>query len=104
MSVLVTNLPFGDGSDILESATTDDVISAYLGEYKVEHTFRLMMSGLNLGRMYIHSPARQDAVVFLTSINAMIRLIADNVLDPGPNTEDSYDDPNLDRKQRPRAC
>ena len=35
VSVLVTNLPFGDGSDILESATTDDVISAYLGEYKV---------------------------------------------------------------------
>ena len=98
VSVLVTNLPFGEGGDILESATADDVISAYLGEYKVEHAFRLMKSGLNLGRMYIHSPARQDAVVFLTSINAMIRLIADNVLDPGPDTEDPYEDPEAEAR------
>ena len=98
--VLVTNLPRGNESDILKGATPDDVISAYLGEYLVEFCFRLMKSGLNVGHVYIHSPARQDAMIFLTSVTAMIHGVIDNVLARGEDKprKSPYDDEEEERK------
>ena len=98
--VLVTNLPRGNGPDILKGASPDDVISAYLGEYLVEFCFRLMKSGLNVGHVYIHSPARQDAMIFLTSVTAMIHGVIDNVLarDEDRPRKSPYDDEEEERK------
>ena len=98
--VLVTDLPRGGGKDILEGATPDDVISNYLGEYLVEFCFRLMKSGLNVGHVYIHSPARQDAMIFLTSVTAMIHGVIDNLLARGAEVPERspYDDEETEEK------
>lgn len=100
INVLVTNLPRGHDDDIMKGATADMVIDAYLGQYRVEHAFRMMKSYLNMGKVYIHSPARQDAMIFLTSVTTMIHAVIDNILSPDLDSSisDPYDDPEMESK------
>ena len=100
VNVLVTNLPRDRKEDIREGATADMVIDAYLGQHHVEHTFRLIKSYLNVGRVYIHSPARQDAMIFLTSVTAMIHAVVDNILSPDLDSlpTNPYEDPETEEK------
>lgn len=100
INVLVTNIPRGNGNDIRESATADKVIDAYLGQNRVEFCFRLIKSHLNVGKVYIHSPARQDAMIFLTSVTAMIHAVVDNILSPDLDSlpTDPYEDPETEEK------
>jgi len=100
INVLVTNLPRGKDEDIRVGATSDMVIDAYLGQYRVEFSFRLIKSYLNVGRVYLHSPARQDAMIFLTSVTAMIHAVVDNILSPNLDSlpANPYEDPKTEEK------
>ena len=82
INVLITNLPSADVSadNLRFGATADDIVDIYLGEFSIEHVFRLGKSGLGVDHMFLHTPSRQDAVVFLTSIASMISRAIDIVL------------------------
>ena len=82
ISVLVTNIPSANEScsNLRFGATADDIVDIYVGEFSIEHVFKLGKSGLGVDHMFLHTPSRQDAVVFLTSIASMISKTIDIVL------------------------
>ena len=85
INVLVTNIPSANISEknLRSGATADDIVNTYLDEFTIEHVFRLGKSGLGMDHMFLHTPSRQDAVVFLTSIASMISKTVDIVLKRG---------------------
>ena len=69
-SVLVTNLP--------KSRKTDaQVLELYSQEYKVEQSFRLMKSGIGVDSIFLQTPSRENAMMFVVSIAVLISNIAD---------------------------
>jgi len=80
--VLVTNLPRSDAAtaNIRDGADAETVMAAYLGEYKVEHTFRLMKSGLGVGSVYLHTPERENAMMFVIGVATIVSNIVDAAL------------------------
>jgi len=80
--VLVTNLPRAnaDAENIRFGATADTVLLSYLGQYRIEHAFRLMKDGLGIDRVYLHRPSRENAMMFVISIAAMVWDAVDAVL------------------------
>lgn len=80
--VLVTNLPRAseDAENIRFGATADTVLRTYLGQYKVEHAFRLAKDGMKMSRVYIHRPSRENAMMFVISLGTMISDIIGHVL------------------------
>ena len=82
VSVLATNLPMRERNavNLRNGASADGVVDMYLGNYSVEHAFKLLKSGTGVGHMFIHTPSRQDAVVFLSSLATMVSNTVDAVL------------------------
>lgn len=80
--VLVTNIPRADGdaSNIRFGATADTVLLTYLGQYRIEHAFRLMKSGMGMKRVYIQRPSRENAMMFVISVATMLTDAADHIL------------------------
>ena len=80
--VLVTNLPRAnkDAENIRFGATADTVLLSYLGQYRIEHAFRLMKDGMHMSRVYIHRPSRENAMMFVISLATMIAGVMDHVL------------------------
>ena len=74
MRVLVTNLPrsMQDRDDIRPGTTADTVLKTYLGQYRIEHAFRLEKNGMNMSCVYIHKPSRENAMMFVISLATMI--------------------------------
>jgi hypothetical protein len=72
--VLVTNLPRAseDAENIRFGATADTVLKAYLGQYRIEHAFRLAKDGMKMSRVYIHRPSRENAMMFVISLGTMV--------------------------------
>ena len=81
VSVLVTNLPRAtkDAENIRFGATADTVLLTYLGQYRVEHAFRLMKSGMGIDRVYIQKPSRENAMMFVISLTTMISNVMDHI-------------------------
>lgn len=79
--VLITNLPFSaaPSEDRRKAASADDVIDLYLEEYKVEASFKMMKSGMNIGDVYIHTPSRITVVAFIVSLATMICKVLDTM-------------------------
>ncbi|MFA6804296.1 MAG: IS1634 family transposase [Candidatus Methanomethylophilaceae archaeon] len=82
VSVIVTNLPFAteDAENVRHGATTDTVLKLYLDQYKVEHTYRLMKSGMGVDSVYVHTPSRANALLFVISIATLISSIMDALM------------------------
>ena len=80
--VLVTNLPRtdDDADNIRHGATADTVLLSYLGQYRIEHAFRLMKDGMHMSRVYIHRPSRENAMMFIISLGTMLTGVMDHVL------------------------
>ena len=80
--VLVTNLPRSTikKDNIRSGATADTVLKTYLGQYRVEHAFRLEKSGMNMSRVYIHKPSRENAMMFVISVATMMSDVIAHVL------------------------
>lgn len=80
--VLITNLPRSnaDEENIRFGATADTVLMTYLGQYRVEHAFRLMKDGMGIDRVYLHRPSRENAMMFVISLGTMLSDIITHVL------------------------
>lgn len=78
-TVLVTNLPRAqdDAENPRDGATADSVLRLYLDQYKIEHTYRLMKSGLGIDRVFLHTPSRENAMMFVIGIATLICDIID---------------------------
>jgi len=82
MSVIVTNLPAAsaDAGNIRYGATTDTVLRLYLDQYKVEHTYRLMKSGMGVDSVYVRTPSRANALLFVVAIATLVSSMMDAIL------------------------
>ena len=82
VNVLATNLPRNEYNSVnlRNGANAEGVVNMYIGGYTIEHAFKLLKSGTGVGHMFIHTPSRQDAVVFLSSLATMISNVVDAVL------------------------
>ncbi len=82
VSVLVTNLPRAnkDEENVRFGATADTVLLTYLGQYRIEHAFRLMKSGMGIDRVYIQKPSRGNAMMFVVSLTTMLSDVMDHIL------------------------
>jgi transposase len=91
--VLVTNLPGpgGAGGGLRDGADAETVMMTYLNEYKVEHTYRLMKSGLEVDSVYLHTPERENAMMFVIGIAAIISGTVDAVLGRMPGRRITMD-------------
>lgn len=78
-TVLITNLdrsPSPDG-DVRKGASKEEVVKLYNGQFACEHAFRLMKSGLGLDCIYLQTPQRVDAMLFIVSLAAMMFTLMD---------------------------
>jgi transposase len=82
VNVLATNLPRAEYNSVnlRNGANAEGVVKMYLDRFVIEHAFKLMKSGTGVGHMFIHTPSRQDAVVFLSSLATMVSNTADAVM------------------------
>lgn len=78
-NVLITNLPRRDtdADNVRDGATAQTVLRLYLNEYKVEHTYRLMKSGLGVDRVFFRTPSRENAMMFVVGIATLIENVID---------------------------
>ena len=76
------NLPrsMQDGDNIRSGATADTVLKTYLGQYRIEHAFCLEKNGMNMSRVYIHKPSRENAMMFVISLTTMMSDVIGHVL------------------------
>ena len=72
--VLITNLPRAntDADNVRFGATADTVLLSYLGQYRIEHAFRLLKSGFGMSCVYLHKASRANVMMFITSLATMI--------------------------------
>ncbi len=81
--VHITNLPrMEDGVDApgyRGGASAQDVIDLYREEYVVEHSFRLTKSGLGIDEVYLQTPSRENAMMFVVAVAALLKSVADAV-------------------------
>lgn len=82
IGVIVTNIPFAteDRDIIRHGATAGTVLRLYLDQYKVEHTYRLMKSGMGVDSVYVRTPKRADALLFVVAIATLVSSIIDALL------------------------
>ena len=81
-TVLVTNLskePSDDG-DIRKGADAMTVLDLYNGQFACEHAFRLMKSGIGLDSIYLQTPQRVDAMLFIIALASMLFTLMDAIL------------------------
>ena len=79
--VLVTNLPrsCSDRGSYREGVTDEKVLEIYNQEYKVEQSFRLMKSGIGMNSIYLQTPSRENAMMFVICIAVLLSNIADAI-------------------------
>lgn len=82
LGVLVTNIPFvtEDRDIVRHGATTSTILRLYLDQFKVEHTYRLMKSGMGVDSVYVRTPQRADALLFVVAVATLISSIIDALL------------------------
>lgn len=78
-NVLITNLlrRDTDADNVRDGATAQTVLRLYLNEYKVEHTYRLMKSGLGVDRVFFRTPSRENAMMFVVGIATLMENVID---------------------------
>jgi len=83
LQVLMTNIPLKtvDSGCPRRGLSSDGLLSLYIDQFTIEHDFKLMKSGSGVNRMFIHTPSRQDAVVFLSGLSTMVASVIDAVLE-----------------------
>jgi len=82
ISVIVTNLPFAteDAPNVRYGATADTVLRLYLDQYKSEHVYRLMKSGMGVDSVYVRTPSRANALLFVVAIATLVSSVMDALL------------------------
>ena len=79
MGAIVTNILVAteDCNIIKHGTTTGTVLRIYLDQYKVEHTNRLMKSGMDVDSAYVRTLRRTDILLFVVVIVTMVFSIID---------------------------
>lgn len=82
--VLVTNLdhPVTEGEEtppVYRPTSSWDVVKLYNSEYRVEKSFRFLKSGVGMNSVYLQTPSRENAMMFVLSIAVLISNIADAI-------------------------
>ena len=82
--VLVTNLdhPISEGDEPppnYRPMSSWDVVRIYNSEYRVERSFRFLKSGVGMNSVYLQTPSRENAMMFVLSIAVLISNIADAI-------------------------
>lgn len=92
MQVIVTNIPrtANDTDNIRSGADADTVVRLYLDEYKAEHTYRLLKSGLGMDKVYLHKGNRVAAMMFIAGIAGLLSSTMDAVLRRGNVDSTTY--------------
>ena len=80
--VIITNLPrVSDRTvGIRTGADADTVLRLYLDEYKVESNYALMKSGMGIDQVYLQTPSRESAMIFVIGIATLLSDIITKVL------------------------
>ena len=55
------------------------MLLTYLNQYRVEHAFRLEKDGMGMSTVYIQKPSRENAMMFVISLAAMLTDVADHL-------------------------
>ena len=79
-TVLVTNLARpeeGRKADGKTLFSNEAVLTYYDQEYKVERSFRFMKSGMGMNSIFLQTPSRENAMMFVISIAVLVSNIAD---------------------------
>lgn len=80
--VLITNLRRAqeDSENPRDGVTADGVLRLYLGQYRIEHTFRTSKSVFDVDCVYLHNPSRVNAFGFVVSVATMIAGVISTVM------------------------
>ena len=92
IQVLVTNIPRSaeDGENIRDGATPDRILRCYLDEYKAEHIYRLLKSGVGLDKVYLHKGSRIAAMMFIAGVAGTLLSVMDELLRRGNADTTTY--------------
>lgn len=85
IQVIVTNISRSpnDTGNIRFGANPDTVVRSYLDEYKAEHIFRLLKSGIGMDKVYLHKGSRVAAMFFIAGIAGTLLSVMDEMLRRG---------------------
>ena len=77
VQLIVTTIPFSDVScdDVSEGATTEDVMRIYFGQWRIEHVFGEMKSGLGADSVFVRDGKRESAMLFLIAMAVLVRSV-----------------------------
>lgn len=80
-AVLVTDIPCteSDRKRYREGMTADGIIRLYREEYRVEHCIRFTKSGVGIDQVFLQTPSRERAMMFVVSELTMLTSTADAV-------------------------
>lgn len=80
-SVLITDIPCADSDQrwYRNGLTTDGVIRLYREEYRVEHCIRFTKSGVGIDQVFLQTPSRERAMMFMVSELTVLTSTADAV-------------------------
>lgn len=80
--VIITNLPrVSDRTvGIRTGADADTVLRLYLDEYKVESNYAIMKSGMGIDRVFLQTPSRESAMIFVIGIATLLSDIITKIL------------------------
>lgn len=95
--VLVTNLPrpgdgAAEGGDVRKGASPETVLSLYLGQYRQEHSFRLLKGHVGLCDVYFKTPSREASMVLVLGIAAMVRNVVNHRFKERRGTFTTFED------------
>ncbi len=79
--VIVTNLlkPKQNVENAVKTYSDVEIVSLYNQEYKVEQSFRFMKSGIGMNSIFLQTPSRENAMMFVISIAVLVTNIADAI-------------------------
>lgn len=74
VQVLITNARLSDTDSELpmEGRTSDNIVNRYLSQAVVEKRFRQMKTCHGVGHVFVHTPIRQDALIFIEGVTASV--------------------------------
>ena len=77
VEVLVTNIPDGEDNpdDPREGASTKGILRIYFGQWHIEGLFGELKSGMGADKVFLESPSREAAMLFLMSVAALVRYV-----------------------------
>lgn len=80
-SVLVTDIPSteSDRRCYRDGMTTDGIIRLYREEYRVEHCIRFTKSGVGIDQVFLQTPSRERAMMFVVTELTVLTSTADAV-------------------------